>query len=35
VNIKQLDLIVAELQKIKKAMVQAQAGRDAAGRRAA
>jgi hypothetical protein len=35
VNIQQLDLIMAELQKIKKAMVQAQAGRDAAGRRAA
>jgi hypothetical protein len=35
VNIKQLDLIMAELAKIKKAMIQAQAGRDAAGKRAA
>jgi ParB family transcriptional regulator, chromosome partitioning protein len=35
VNIQQIDLIMGELQKIKKAMVQAQAGRDAAGRRAA
>ena len=35
VNIQQLDLIIGELNKIKKAMVQAQGARDAAGREAA
>ena len=35
VNIQQLDLIIGELNKIKKAMVQAQGARDAGGREAA
>ena len=35
VNIKQLDLIAGELLKIKKALIQAQAARDAAGKEAA